>query len=252
MLKFALALAIGLICSPPAPAQFITTLEPKTAAAFDSYLLQAESSLAAATKPFQQASEKIPTIKSLTGVNGKKLPGGLLHDWVGTQLIPNTTPKQVVNLLLDYNHHADTMPEVVSGRVISQKGSVTHGALRLRKTNVLTVVLNTEYEVETKQSGELSTIWSRSSRIAEVDNPDSPKERELSPGRDHGYLWRLNAYWIVQPSNGGTIVECRSISLSRDIPYGLGPFFRPFVRDLPRTSLEGIFKALAKKLNPPI
>ena len=252
MAKFVLTLAGILASASMATAQLTTTLERKTVAAFDAYIGPAESALAKATKPVHQVAVGPPTISPFTGINGKKLPGGLLHDWVGTKFIANCTPQQVVNLLLDYNHHAGTMPEVVAGKVVSQNGNAMHAALRIRKKNVLTVVLNTEYDVEIKQTGDIWTVWSRSSRIAEVDSPDSPKERELPPGNDHGYLWRMNAYWIVQPANGGSIVECRSISLSRDIPFGLGPFFRPFVRDLPRTSLEGIFSALDRKLNPQI
>jgi hypothetical protein len=46
-------------------------------------------------------------------------------------------------------------------------------------------------------------------------------------------------------------VECEAISLTRNIPAGLGPIIRPVIRDVPRESLErtllGTRAALAGK-----
>jgi hypothetical protein len=50
-------------------------------------------------------------------------------------------------------------------------------------------------------------------------------------------LWQLNSYWTFQQLDGGTYVECEAISLTRDIPRGLGWLIRPIIRDLPRESL---------------
>jgi hypothetical protein len=51
-------------------------------------------------------------------------------------------------------------------------------------------------------------------------------------------MWRLNTYWRVFERDGGTYVQCESISLSRDIPFGLGWIVGPFVTDVPKESLQ--------------
>jgi hypothetical protein len=65
-----------------------------------------------------------------------------------------------------------------------------------------------------------------------------PGEREKPAGRDSGYLWRLNTYWRFLERDGGTYVQCESISLTRGIPLGLAWLIGPFVNSIPRESLE--------------
>jgi hypothetical protein len=61
--------------------------------------------------------------------------------------------------------------------------------------------------------------------------------RELPPGQDHGFLWRLNSYWRFEERDGGVYVECEAISLTRNVPLGLGWLVNPIIRSLPRESL---------------
>jgi len=44
-------------------------------------------------------------------------------------------------------------------------------------------------------------------------------------------------------------VECRAVSLSRDIPLGLGWIIEPIIRKLPRESLINTLKATRDALN---
>jgi hypothetical protein len=85
---------------------------------------------------------------------------------------------------------------------------------------------------------------SRSTRIAEVDNPGDVEERGMLPGQDHGFLWRLNSYWRFEQRDGGVYVECEGISLTRTVPVGLGWLVNPIVRTLPRESLEKSLRTL--------
>ena len=63
-----------------------------------------------------------------------------------------------------------------------------------------------------------------------------------------GYLWRLNSYWRFEERDGGVYLECESVSLTRDIPFGLGWIVGPFVTSLPRESLEFTLQTTRKKL----
>jgi hypothetical protein len=42
-------------------------------------------------------------------------------------------------------------------------------------------------------------------------------ERELPVGKDRGLLWRLYGYWLYEERDGGVIVECESVTLTRDV-----------------------------------
>jgi hypothetical protein len=143
-------------------------------------------------------------------------------------------------MVQDYDRHKDLFqPEVVDSRVLSRHENDFKIYLRLLKKKVITVVLNTEHEVTYTPLGKTrARSVSRSTRIAEVENPGKPNERELPPGTGQGFLWRLNSYWRFEERDGGTWVECEAISLTRDIPTGLNWIVQPIIRDLPKESLE--------------
>jgi hypothetical protein len=73
--------------------------------------------------------------------------------------------------------------------------------------------------------------------VAEVEDAGTPRERELPPGKGHGFMWRLNTYWRFLERDGGAYVQCESITLSRDVPFGLGWIIKPFVTEIPMESL---------------
>lgn len=77
-----------------------------------------------------------------------------------------------------------------------------------------------------------------STRIAELEDAGTPGEREKPVGHDRGYLWRLNAYWRYEAVDGGVLIECESVSLSRAVPVLLRPFVTGVVEGLARESLE--------------
>ena len=61
--------------------------------------------------------------------------------------------------------------------------------------------------------------WSRieATRIAELDDPGSPNEREKPIGNDSGFLWRMNLYWRYVQVDSGVLVECEQLTLSLSI-----------------------------------
>jgi hypothetical protein len=64
------------------------------------------------------------------------------------------------------------------------------------------------------------------------------RERALTGGEEHGFLWRLNTYWRCEERDGGVYVRVETVSLSRAIPRGLGWAVGPFVESVPRESVE--------------
>jgi hypothetical protein len=184
------------------------------------------------------------------GSTPSSVPGGLVHDWIGTVLIPKVTVAQVLALVQDYDHSARYYsPDVTQSRLVSRNGDDFKVFLRLKKHKVLTVVLDTDYDVHYASLDPAHQFsLSRGTRVSEVVDPETPDERTLPAGKDHGFMWRLNSYWAFEQVDDSVLVECEAISLTRDIPSGLGWMIGPFVNSIPRESLEFTLDATRKAL----
>jgi hypothetical protein len=167
-------------------------------------------------------------------------PGALIHHWVGTVFIPGATLQQVLAILQDYDHHQQYFqPEVQRSKLLARTGDDFTVYYRLKQTDVLTVVLDTEYQIHYQRlDANRETSRSYSTRVAEILHPGAERERSLSPNNDHGFLWRLNSYWRFEQTPRGAFVQCEAISLTRDIPVGLGWVIGPLVEQVPKESLE--------------
>ena len=168
------------------------------------------------------------------------VPDGLIHHWVGVVFVPGATVDQALALLQDYDRHAEIYrPAVTRSKLRARDGDIFRVYLRFSMKKVITVVMNTENEARfTRLGSDRAQSRIYSTRIAQVEEPDTPRERESPVGRDGGYLWRLYTYWRFLQRDGGTYVQCESISLTRGIPIGFGWLVGPFVTSIPRESLE--------------
>ena len=179
-----------------------------------------------------------------------RFPNALCHHWVGTVLIGGVRLATAVALMQGYERYPEIYrPEIRRSRVIAHEASHFKVYLQLFMKKVVSVVLNSEMEVDyLPVSATRIQVRSRSLRVAEVAKPDTPEEREEPAGHDSGYLWRFNNYCALEERSEGTYVQCESLSLSRDIPLGLGWLIGPFVDDVPKESLELTLGAMRKVL----
>lgn len=173
------------------------------------------------------------------------VPGGMVHHWVGTIFVPGATVQQVLALLQDYDHHKDLYkPEVVDSKLLSHNGNTFKSFLRFYKKKIIGVTLNTEHEANyfllspTRAASE-----ARATRIAEVEHAGENNEKEKPVGKGLGTLWALNSYWRFEDRDGGVYIQCEAVSLSRDIPNGLGWLIKPFITDVPKESLTTTLNA---------
>lgn len=175
-------------------------------------------------------------------------PGCMIHHWVGVVFIPGATLDQVLRLMQDYDHQAEIYaPEMVRAKTLSRSGDEFHVFMRFRRTKVLTVVLDTEHDVRYERLDAMrAASRSASTRVQEVENAGAANERDLPEGEDNGYLWRINSYWRFLERDGGVYVQSESVSLTRDIPVGLGWIAGPFVESVPRESLSFTLTATRK------
>jgi hypothetical protein len=173
------------------------------------------------------------------------VPGGMIHDWEGIVFIPGAKLDNVLKILEDYNHQSTYYaPDVEASRIESRSGDQFHVFLRFRRHKVVTVVLDTEHVVDYFRDSPLKA-HSRSSavRIAQVDDPGGPKEREKTPGKDDGYLWRMETWWRMEERDSGVYVQNQVVTLTRDIPTGLGWLIEPFITNIPRETLQFTLEA---------
>lgn len=180
-----------------------------------------------------------------------RVPNGLIHDWIGATCIAGTTMKKTLALIQDYDNHKNIYkPEVIDSKLISRHGDDFKIYLRLRKKKFITVILDTDHDVHYSSLG--SRRWSCRSyttRISEVEDAGKLTERVLSPDTGYGFMWRLNSYWRFQEKDNRVYVECRAISLTRDVPKGLGWIIEPIVEKLPRESLKATLEATRRALS---
>ncbi len=173
-------------------------------------------------------------------------PGALLHHWRGTAFAPGATAADFERLLRNFNAYPQRFaPEVLDAHVTSGEGDRLEAWMRVRQKHVLTVVLDSTYDVTFgRLDAQDGFSASRSTRIYELD----PHNQPLSPAAEHGFLWRLNTYWTWEQRDGGLYLQVESVSLSRAIPTGLGWALRPYVDSVPRESLEFTLRSATNAL----
>ena len=175
-------------------------------------------------------------------------PGGMIHDWEGIVFVPGARLGEVLKLLEDYDHQAVYYaPDVERSKTESHSGDHYRVFLRFRRHKIVAVVLDTEHEV-TYYRDSPTRAHSRSSaiRIAQVQDPGSAEEKEKAPGEDDGYLWRMETWWRMEERDGGVYVQNEVVSLTRDIPTGLGWLIGPFVTSIPKETLSFTLQATRK------
>jgi hypothetical protein len=236
-------------------------LKPATIAAYDRYVQVTEARIQAEMErpgaflyveglPEARREEAFRTLRGgevymerlLTrDASGREMtsPDALIHHWLGAVFIPGVKLPQVIHFVEDYDHHQDFYkPEIVRSRLVSREGNNFKIFYRVRNHKVITVTLDTEHDVQYFPVD--ATHWhskSVSTRITEIANAGEKDEHGKPIGRDGGFLWRIISWWKFEERDGGVYLECESVSLTRDLPTGLGWLIKPFVTSIPRESL---------------
>jgi hypothetical protein len=173
------------------------------------------------------------------------VPGALVHDWRGAVFIPGIT----LDALLAQLEVAPVVrqDDVLAFAVLERGPHTLRLYLKLQRTKIITVVYNTEHDVVFERDGPShASSVSRATKIAELDAPNTPNERELPPGEDRGLLWRWNAYWRYEDVGDGVLVECESVSLSRTVPMLVRFVVAPFIERTARESMERTLVAMQR------
>jgi putative flippase GtrA len=173
------------------------------------------------------------------GSNEISIDGGLVNHWRGTVFVPHVQLDALLKVLQEPQSDKHKQEDVLSSRVVSRDGDSQKVYLRLRRTKFVTVVYDTEYDVDYKRlAPDRALSNSISTKVVEIENAGTPNERALPEGNDSGYMWRLNSYWRYKQFEDGVLVEIESLTLSRNLPAIIGPLIRPIVNSTARESMS--------------
>ena len=178
---------------------------------------------------------------------GHELHGddGLIHHWYGVIFVPGLKVDTLLRWIKDYDHQSQYYKEVEQSKLLSRNGDTFQIYLRLVRKKLVTVHYNTEHTVVYQNNGPgRASSKSYSTKIAQIEDAGTPSEKEETIGDDSGYMWRLNSYWRFREADGGVIVECESISLSRGLPFGVGWALGSYVESIPQESLESTLTSI--------
>lgn len=187
----------------------------------------------------------IDQTETLDGERTIQMPGGLVHHWIALGFIPGVNLNQTLALLQDYEQYPVIYrPDVKRSKLLSADGTHFNVYLRLYQKSIVTAEFNAEFEVTYFRVDERhAQSRSHSKRIAEIENPGLPKERERPVGNDRGFLWRLYSYWRIEERDGGVYVELESIGLSRSVPMIFAWLVNPLLKSLPRSYLTRVLNS---------
>ena len=170
---------------------------------------------------------------------------GLIHHWYGAIFVPGIKVDPLLLWIQDYDQQYKYFKEVEQSKLVSRNGDTFRIYLRLTRTKVVTVHYNTDHTVIYQSNGTgRASSRSFTTKIAEIDNAGTPSEKEEPIGADSGYMWRLNSYWRFREQDGGVVIECESVSLSRGIPFGFRWLIGDYLESIPRESLESALTSI--------
>jgi hypothetical protein len=258
-----LFLFAGLFTVLAAPNRAKAEPTPEAVTAFNAYVKAVESRLAqqhqsrdgflvpalsSENKKHLQQGELI--IEPITPVTGSVLPGALLHDWCGTAFAPGATVADFERLMKNIGAYPQHFtPQVLQAKLLSQQGDRLQAFMRVRQHHVITVVMDTTYDITFgRLDDQHGYSLSRSTKISEIESPGTATEHAVPAEDEHGFLWRQNTYWTYQEGDGGLYMQIESVSLSRSVPTGLNWIVQPFIEKIPRESLEFTLRSTCNAL----
>ena len=204
------------------------SLEPATLKAWEEYIESANARMEQRLSPANaflwvdeeparlakvQAGEIV--VSPVGPQNPKKVPSGLIHDWVGATFIPGATLKDVLQVVRDYGQYKDLyQPSVVDSKAIDTGETKDRfSMLLIHKATFLKTALDGDYEsfyvhVDDRRVYSVS----RTTRIQEVDEYGTPAQHTLQQDEGKGIIWRLFSITRFAERDGASIWNSRRLA----------------------------------------
>jgi hypothetical protein len=228
-------------------------LKPETVAAWDDYVQAENANLRDRVRPggsflwTLEDAERAAKVRGgeiviapAPGQNPKKIPGGLIHHWMGAVFVPNLKLDDILQVTRDYDHYQDFYrPSVVESKTLARNGTDDRfSMLLMNRAFFLKTALDADYHATNMRLDDRRFYSiSRTTRVQEVEEYGQPGECRKPEGEGSGYVWELYSIARLEQREGGVYVELEAIALSRDIPAALHFVVDPIVRRVSRNSI---------------
>ena len=183
----------------------------------------------------------------------KKVPSGLIHDWIGAAFIPDTTIDEILAVSRDYEQYKHFYrPTVLDSKAVVRErpecqGKPTAQAARIDDTFSM-LLMNRELFSKVALDGDYESSYfqvddhrwysvARTTHMREIQSYGQQGERTLPEGEGSGLIWRLSSITRFEERDGGVYVELQAMGLSRDVPFSLRWVADPIIRRVSRDSL---------------
>jgi hypothetical protein len=225
-------------------------LKPETRAAWDDYLRTSDSNLQMRCRPdgsFLWSLENADradrvrkgeiVVASAAESNPRKVPGGLIHHWVGAMFLRSVKLEDIRAVTRDYDHYKDYYrPSVIDSKAISSAGPEDEFSMVLvEKVFFLKTALEANYH------STLVRLDDR--RVYSISRTTNLQEVGESSREGESYIWKLYNITRLEEQDAGVYYEFETIALSREIPGALRLVAEPIVR---RVARESILTSLQK------
>ncbi len=241
-----------LVLVPPSMAATVT-LKPETVQAWDEYIRIADARIQRRLDPgatFLRIDEE-PALAAKARKKGmvvfpavphipRKVPSGLIHDWIAAAFLPNVTIQDVLPIVRNYGRYKEFYhPNVIESRAIETGGSLDRFSIVLMNRALFSkIALDSDYEASYVRVDEKRMYSvSRTTRIREIAEYGLAGQHTLPEDEGTGLIWRLYSALRFEERDGGLYIEVEAIALSRDIPAAVRWAAEPIVRRVSRDSL---------------
>jgi len=228
-------------------------LKPETLQAWDAYVRAAKmrmQSRANGQAPFLWLDEQSHLAQRVhagemfaepeEGDSPHKVPGGLIHDWVGAVFLPRAKLGEATGVLSDYERYKDLFRPMVASSTVGE--STPYGEtvtlVLVQKAYSVTGAAETVDEVRLARLGDNRAYSiSASVLVHEIADFGKPNQHALPEDRGPGYIWRTFTITRLEQRDGGVYAEFEMIALSRGIPFMFRWLVEPLAEHLPRNIL---------------
>jgi hypothetical protein len=229
-------------------------LKPETMKAWEAYIQSANVRMQDHLRPkshFLQIDEDQDSVRRIrggevlvspAGLNGvRKVPSGLIHDWLGDTFIAHVTLRDVLSVVSDYDRYKEFYrPTVIDSKAVARGGREDRFSMVvMNKSLLLKSALDSNYKCSSIRISDRRWLTiCETTRVQEIENYGSAGQHTLPEGEGDGFMWRLFSIARFEERDGGVYTELEAIALSRDIPISLRWIVEPIVRRISRNSLE--------------
>lgn len=172
--------------------------------------------------------------------NPKKVPHGLIHDWIGGEFIPNTTLDEVIKLLNAYDHYQEYYkPRIVKSRLLQDDGTEQKFLLVLMQKELgVTAAIDTDNAARVVRIDDSHAYsYSTTTRVQAIDDFGKPSQHLYVVDTGPGYVWRLFTFSRLEQRDGGVYLEIETMALSRGIPFEFRWLIKPLTERVPRETV---------------